>query len=88
MKRRKFTSWLTDPNDEGIIDVPNRVKGLPSHRYKVTKDGDGIRIHHMLMPPMFLMPKDTFAKHPEVIGFDDDLTEEERYQDYLSTPEP
>ena len=61
MKRRKFTDWINDPDDERIIVVPSRVPGLPAHRYKMDKDEHGNLTMHELFPPIFTLPDDMFA---------------------------
>lgn len=61
MKRRKFTAWLTDPNDERIFEIPSPVPGLPPQRFKVEQD-DGCIKPLPIRPAIFLLPNDMFAQ--------------------------
>jgi hypothetical protein len=74
MKRRRFTDWLCDPNDERIVEVKSPRTGI-TYRSVVVKTEDGIKFVPIPDQPVI------------VVGFDADLTEQERFQDYLSMPE-
>jgi hypothetical protein len=74
MKHRKFTDWLCDPSDERIIEVKSPRTGI-TYRSEVVKTEDGLRFNPIPHRPVI------------VVGVDADLTEKQRYQDYLSMPE-
>lgn len=60
MKRRKFTDWINDPNDERIFAIPSRVPGLPPRRFKVDEKTGSITM--MPYPDIFLLPADMITR--------------------------
>ena len=59
MRRRKFTAWLTDPNDERIIEIPSPVPGLPPRRFKADQRTGSITM--LPYRDIFLLSSDMFA---------------------------